>query len=239
MHAKFKFSQYQLFSILRSIILWNLIFTPAWDHHDSHSYIYEQAACSSTFILCLFYPFPSSTPLFPSAKANHPFSSPNHHIFFRGIWCLQVRVMHLATKSCPLPRSCSPSAYWWWGEMLDRQHWCFARAAQQLPKTWCVINIFPAANAQHCESCYGGNSLCLWQTQNIHNYSGCLLTTLTGWRKEECYWTKLLQLRKAETKLLKYSQNVWQKNEGRFIPDYITVHITACSIHLRDYVLMT
>lgn len=159
--------------------------------------------------------------------------------FFHGIWCLQVRVMHLATKSCPLPRSCSPSAYWWWGEMLDRQHWCFARAAQQLPKTWCVINIFPAANAQHCESCYGGNSLCLWQTQNIHNYSGCLLTTLTGWRKEECYWTKLLQLRKAETKLLKYSQNVWQKKEGRFIPDYITVHITACSIHLRDYVLMT
>lgn len=51
--------------------------------------------------------------------------------------------------------------------------------------------------------------------------------------------TKLLELRKTETKLLKYSPDVWQKSEGHFIPDYITVHFTAYSIPLKDHVLMT
>lgn len=60
------------------------------------------------------------------------------------------------------------------GEMLERQHWwCCARAAQQFPKHWCVINTFPATSVQHSESCCGGNSL--RQTLNMQKYSGCLL----------------------------------------------------------------
>lgn len=133
-----------------------------------------------------FLPFHFFYLPFPISQNKLPFPSPNHHIFSHGIWCLPVS-RAFGCKVMSPPKILFTLSLLVMGEMLDRQHWCCARAAQQLPKTWCVISIFPAANAQHCESCYGGNSLCLWQTQNIHNYSGCLLTTLTGWRKEECY----------------------------------------------------
>lgn len=146
--------------------------------------------------------------------------------------------MDLEANLWPLPRSCSPSACCWWGK-------CWAdspepvQSCSAVAKTLECHQHLPSSQCTALWELLWGNSLCLQQTLNKQKYSGCLLTALTEWRREECYYTKLLQLRKAETKLLKYSQNVWHKNEGCFIPDYITVHFIASYIHLRDYILMT
>lgn len=240
MHVKFKFSLLQLFSILRSTLLWNLIPYPR-SCMRSLWFMQLHLWTSSLFqhlYFVPFLPFPFFYPPFSHQQKQttlfllliitfspwDPMSTRKGHSFGSKF---MAPPKILFTLSLLLMGKC-------WADSPEAEQSCSAVA-----KTLVCHQHLPSSQCTALWELLWGNSLCLQQTLNTQKYSGCLLTALTGWRREECYYTKLWQLRKAETKLLKYSQNVWQKNEGCFIPDYITVHFIASYIHLRDYILMT